>query len=95
VLVRRTHARSQRQDPRRRLGAFTLGQLFSIWGQPLSSSDVAGLTGMPVVVYVTDNGTVTQNTGDWSAIELRSHRLITIQVGTAITQIPNYTWTGN
>jgi hypothetical protein len=76
-------------------GTFTLGQLFSIWGQPLSSSDVAGLTGMPVVVYVTDNGTVTQNTGDWSAIELRSHRLITIQVGTAITQIPNYTWTGN
>jgi hypothetical protein len=76
-------------------GTFTLGQLFQIWGQPLSSTDVAGLTGMPVVVYVTDNGTTTQNTGDWSAIELTSHRLITIQVGTAITEIPNFTWAGN
>jgi hypothetical protein len=76
-------------------GTFTLGQLFAIWGQPLSSSDVAGLSGMPVVVYVTDNGTVTQASGNLGDIELRSHRLITIQVGTAITEIPNYTWTGN
>lgn len=74
---------------------FTLGQLFAIWGQPLTSSDIAGLMGMPVVVYVTDNGVVTQNTGDWSAIELTSHREITIQVGTPITEIPNFTWTGD
>jgi hypothetical protein len=74
---------------------FTLGQLFSIWGQPLSSTDIAGLSGMPVVVYVTDNGVVTQNTGDWSTIELTSHREITIQIGTPITEIPNYTWTGD
>lgn len=73
---------------------FTLGQYFAIWGQTLSSTDIAGLTGMPVVVYVTDNGIVTQNTGDWSAIELNTHREITIQVGTAITEIPNFVWTG-
>jgi hypothetical protein len=73
---------------------FTLGQFFSIWGQTLSSTNVADLTGMPVVVYVTDNGVVTQNTGDWSLIELTSHREITIQVGTAITEIPNFTWVG-
>lgn len=73
---------------------FTLGQFFSIWGQPLESADIAGLLGMPVVIYVTDNGVVSEATGDWSTIELVSHRLITIQVGTPITEIPNYTWSG-
>lgn len=77
-------------------GTYTLGQLFAIWGQPLSSSDVAGLSGMTVKVYVTDNGVVTEaNAADWANIELRSKRLITIVVGTAITEIPNYTWSGN
>jgi hypothetical protein len=73
---------------------FTLGQIFQIWGQPLSSTDIAGLTGMPVRVFVVDNGTVTENTGDWSAIELTSHRTITIQVGTDISAVPNVTWSG-
>jgi hypothetical protein len=73
-------------------GTYTLGQLFQIWGQPLSSTDVAGLTGMPVRVFVVDNGVVTENTGDWSAIELTNHRLITIQVGTDIAEVPNFTW---
>jgi hypothetical protein len=73
-------------------GTYTLGQVFQIWGQPLSSTDVAGLTGMPVRVFVVDNGVVTENTGDWSAIELTNHRLITIQVGTDIAEVPNFTW---
>lgn len=73
---------------------FTLGQFFQTWGHSLISSNVADLSGMPIVVYVTDNGVVTQNTGDWSAIELTSHREITVQVGTAITEIPNFTWVG-
>jgi len=72
---------------------FTLGQFFAIWGQPLEPDNVAGLAGKPVVVYVTDdNGVVTQATGDWHDIELISHREITIQVGTPIDEIPNYTW---
>jgi hypothetical protein len=73
---------------------FTLGQVFEIWGQSLTSSDIAGLTSMPVRVFVTDNGVATENTGDWSAIELTSLRHITIQVGTPITEIPQYTWIG-
>ena len=73
---------------------FTLGQFFQTWGQPLSSTDIGGLTGMPVRVFVTDNDVATENTGDWSAIELTSHRHITIQVGTDITEIPQYTWIG-
>jgi hypothetical protein len=74
--------------------SFTLGQIFQIWGQPLSSSDVAGLTGMPVRVFIVDNGVVSENTGDWNAIELTSHRLITVVVGTDIAEIPNFTWSG-
>jgi hypothetical protein len=38
---------------------------------------------------------VTENTGDWSAIELTSHRTITIQVGTDIAEVPNITWSGS
>ncbi|MEO8064607.1 MAG: hypothetical protein ABI821_17865 [Pseudomonadota bacterium] len=74
---------------------FTLGQLFSIWGQPLETTNVGGITGMPIVVYVTDAGVVTKETGDWHNIELKSHREVTIQIGTAITEIPNFTWSAN
>lgn len=76
-------------------GMFTLGQFFAEWGETLDSANIAGLTGMPVVVYVTDDGKVTKATGDWHDIELKSHREITIQVGTAITEIPNFTWAAN
>jgi hypothetical protein len=76
-------------------GTYTLGQLFAIWGQPLSNTNVAGLTGMPVEVFVTDNGVVTKVDDNWENIELRSKRLITIGVGTPVSEIPNITWTGN
>ena len=74
---------------------FTLGQLFAIWGQPLDTTNVGGITGMPIVVYVTDAGVVKKETGDWHSIELKSHREVTIQIGTAITAIPNFTWSAN
>jgi hypothetical protein len=75
---------------------FTLGQLFQTWGQSLTSADLAGLTGMPVRVFVTDNGVATEVTGEanWANIQLTSLRHITIQVGTDITEIPQYTWIG-
>jgi hypothetical protein len=76
-------------------GTFTLGQLFAIWGQPLTSTNVAALTGMPVTVYVTDNGVVTEAASGWDSIELLNHREITIAVGTPITEIPNITWIDN
>jgi len=73
---------------------FTLGQLFTIWNQPLTSSNVAGITGQPVEIFVTDNGTVTKvEEADWTNIELRERREITIGLGTPVTEIPNYTWT--
>ncbi|HTU64559.1 MAG TPA: hypothetical protein VMF52_01305 [Steroidobacteraceae bacterium] len=73
-------------------GLFTLGQLFQIWGQPLETTNIAGITGLPITVYVTDNGNVTVATDNWADIELKSHREVTIQIGTAITEIPNFTW---
>jgi hypothetical protein len=74
-------------------GTFTLGQLFQIWGQPLSNTNVAGVSGLPVEVFVTDNGTVVKvEEADWANIELRSHREITIELGTPTVEIPNFTW---
>jgi hypothetical protein len=80
----------------------TLGQYFDIWGQPLTVTNVAGqpstitnvggFTGMPVVVYINDNGDLRQYRGDPRNIELRSHRAITIQIGTPLQQIQTYTW---
>jgi hypothetical protein len=74
---------------------FTLGQLFGIWGQPLETDNVAGLTGKPIVVYSTEQAVVTRVTTDWKAIELTSHKEVTIQVGTPIAEIPNFTWSSN
>jgi hypothetical protein len=72
----------------------TLGQFFAIWGQPLEPSNIAGHTGMPVVIYLTDDGVASRYEGDFAAIELLSHREITIQIGTLIAEIPRYTWFG-
>jgi hypothetical protein len=73
---------------------FTLGDFFAIWGHPLSRDNVAGFSGMPVVVYLVDDGVVTEDDGDITAVELKSQRQIVIQIGTEITESPDYTWTG-
>jgi len=75
--------------------SYMLGSLFKIWGQPLTTTNVAGISGLPIVVYVTDNGVTTVYQGDPAAIELTSHREITIQIGTPVSAIPNFTWTGD
>jgi hypothetical protein len=76
-------------------GTFTLGQFFAIWGQPLSATNVAGITGMPQKIYITENSTVTEFTGDPTTIPLQSHRHIAIVLGSAITEVPFFTWTAN
>ena len=74
-------------------GIFTLGELFQIWGQPLSNTNVAGITGLPVEIFVTDDGMTTQvDDSDWANIELLPHREITIALGTPLEEIPNFTW---
>lgn len=77
-------------------GSFTLGNFFHIWGQPLDRTNIAGLTGLPVTVYIVNDGetAATEYTGDLSAIDLAMHRQITIVVGTGITTLPNYDFNG-
>lgn len=74
---------------------YTLGNFFSVWGMPLTSTNVAGLTTQPMSVYVIDSGVISQFTGDPTTIALQSHRHIAIVLGTAVTQLPFYTWAGN
>jgi hypothetical protein len=76
-------------------GTFTLGQLFNIWGQPLESTNVAGLTGNPVEIFVVENGVVTEVDNNWGDIELTSKKMIHIVVGTRPSELRNITWTGN
>jgi hypothetical protein len=75
-------------------GTYTLGMFFNIWGQPLTTDNFAGITGKPIKIFVTDNGTTTEVT-NFSTIELTTHKLITVQIGSAITEIPNYNWSSN
>jgi hypothetical protein len=64
---------------------FNLGQFFDIWGEPLSSDNVAGFTGT-VTAYVDS----TLYTGDLGAIDFQEHRQITLIVGTVPDTIPVY-----
>lgn len=71
----------------------TLGDLFKVWQQPLTPTNVAGIEGLPIEIFVTDDGTVTKvDEADWASIELKEHREITIALGSSLTEIPNITW---
>lgn len=72
---------------------FTLGQFFSVWGKSLLKTNVADITGLPVAVFIDDDGkSVTAYTGNLADIELKPNRSITIQIGSALTEIPTYRW---
>jgi len=76
-------------------GTYTLGNFFDIWKQPLTNTNVAGITGLPIEIFITDGTTTTKvEEADWMNIEMKDHRQITISVGTEVTEIPNFTWTG-
>jgi len=71
---------------------YTLGNFFDIWGQPLTNTNVAGLTG-DVVAYINDNGEARRYMGDLRAIKLTSHRDVTLQIGTpAVSTLATYSW---
>jgi hypothetical protein len=77
-------------------GTYTLGNFFDIWKQPLTNTNVAGFSGMPIKIFVTDGTTTTEVADtDWTNIELKDHREITISVGTDVTEIPNFTWSAD
>ncbi|RDU97796.1 hypothetical protein DWV00_17325 [Trinickia dinghuensis] len=71
---------------------YTLGDFFDIWGEPLTNSNVAGLTGN-IVAYLNDNGESRRYMGDLRAISLMSHRDVTLQIGTpAVSTLATYSW---
>ena len=80
-------------EPQTRAWSATLGTFYGIWGQPLSRTNVGGITAQPVTVYVKDDGQgLTEYTGDLAALELVSRREVTIVIGTPPAQIPTYAW---
>lgn len=58
---------------------FTLGEYFDVWGEPLTSGNVAGNQGT-VTVYIDGARYV----GDPRAIVLSAHQQITLEVGTRV-----------
>lgn len=66
---------------------FLLGQVFDIWGQPLTVSNVAGFTG-PTLFWV---GT-SLFSGDPRTIVLSDHEQVTLEVGGPYVFPPFYTW---
>lgn len=64
---------------------FTLGQFFQVWGQPLSTMEVAGFKG-PVQVFVDGK----RFTGDPNAIPLTGHKQITFELGNPLVLPARY-----
>jgi hypothetical protein len=74
--------------------SFTLGEVFDIWGEPLSARHIAGFSG-PMLIYVDANEHPIQATiyaGDPRAIVLTNHQQITIEVGAPYVYPTFYTW---
>lgn len=71
---------------------YTLGQFFAVWGVPLSASNTAGYSGKPVKAFIKNGTTLTEYTGDLGALPLISNQEVTLQIGTSLTQIPNFEW---
>jgi len=70
---------------------FTLGQWFTLWGQPLGTDAVAGLAG-PVSYYVIENETITRYTGNPADIVLAGRKEIVIITGAPPAELPRYNW---
>ena len=73
---------------------FTLGQFFTLWGQPLAAGGTAGMAG-PVRFHVIENEKLTLYAGDPAQLELIPHREIVIISGTGPGVLPKYRWPGN
>ena len=67
--------------------AYTLGQFFDIWGQPLDAQNIAGLQGA-VRAFVDGKAYI----GSLRSIVLRAHTQITLQVGAPFVTPPVYTF---
>ncbi|WP_373989083.1 hypothetical protein [Duganella sp. BuS-21] len=71
---------------------FSLGQFFSVWGKSLLSTEVAGVHGIPIKVYVVDENSMMEVETNWAGIEFTPHRSISIVIGTPPAKLPSYSW---
>jgi hypothetical protein len=71
---------------------FTLGQFFSVWGQPLTSTNIAGIPVSKLAIYIQDGTKLSAYTGDIGSIDLQAHRVIYLVIGTPPATLPNYQW---
>jgi hypothetical protein len=70
-------------------GEFTVGDLFDIWGQPLTESNVAGFEGT-VSVFVDG----LRHDGDPRSVVLESRKHVSLQVGSPLASPPMYIFQG-
>jgi hypothetical protein len=66
-------------------GPYTLGMFFDIWGQPLSRTQVGPFKGK-VTAFVNSQ----PYSGDLTAIPLRSHQRVVLEVGQPVVPPPTY-----
>jgi hypothetical protein len=71
---------------------FTLGQFFSVWGEPLSRTNVAGLSGASVRFFISDGDALVEYMDDPNSIELASHRSVYIVIGAVPATLPKNQW---
>lgn len=72
---------------------FMLSQYFSLWRQPYTGTNIAGLSG-PFRFYLIEDGKLTRYVGDPMAIELKAYREIVILSGKNPPPVlPKYRWT--
>jgi hypothetical protein len=71
---------------------FTLGQFFAVWGEPLSRTNVAGLSGASARFFISDADVLTEYTDDPNSIELVNHRSIYIVIGAVPATLPRNQW---
>jgi hypothetical protein len=70
---------------------FKLGQWFTLWQQPLSRDNAAGLTG-PVRFYIIEKGIITRYDGNPYDIVMAPYREVLIVTGTQMFVAPKYQW---
>ena len=71
---------------------FTLGQFFAVWGQPLTRTNVAGLSSASIRTFIADGAKLTETTDDPATIELLGHRSIYIVIGSVPATLPSHEW---
>ena len=70
-------------EPRVGQGSFKLGNVFDMWGEPLTTSNIAGYTGQQTIIV--DGQTYT---GNPRQIQLAPYMQITLEVGTPLSGPP-------